>query len=489
MKWGRVIVVFVISLLLSENTFSQRRRIDSLKTLLEQRTDTAQIRVRLKLANAYRRVSIDTAINYATRALADAKKLKHIRFEYDATFKLGDFHREKGDFRVSLDHLQRTVEIGTALKDTLGVGQTYNSIGNTYQKQGDYKQALDYFLKSLDIKEKKGDRNGMANTYINIGNVYDHLYAYDKSEEYILKGIQIKEQLGEKYGVAGALNNLSIIYTRRSRPDLAIATLEKIVQGYGDFVDPYMKSAVLGNLAEAYQSVGKIDLAFEKAKECLQLRLDLGDSTEASYAFITIANIEFDKKNYRGVIQYASRALKMSERIGLLKHVWDARVSLGQAYNALGDFKNAAFHYNEALKLTDTLSSDKADEMVHEMEAKYDNDKKEAEIGKLNAQKKINELELDRQEANISRQRWIMIFGALLILCMVAVSVIIFRSYREKKRSNEKLQSAYNTIEEKQKEILDSIYYARRIQSSLFTSVKFIEKTLVRLKKEEKNKA
>ncbi len=478
MRLARFILLLVISLLLSENIFSQRRRIDSLKSLLELRTDTAQIRVRLKLANAYRRVSIDTAINYATRALADAKKFKHIRFEYDAVFKLGDFNREKGNFQTSLEFLNRSLELGTSLKDTLGVGQTYNSIGNTCQKQGDYSTALTCFLKSLDIKEKMGDKKGMSNTYINIGNVYDNLYSYDKSEEYILKGIKIKEELGDHYGVAAALNNLSIIYSRTHQLDRSIATLEKILKEHKDFADPYLISAVLGNLAEGYQRQGKIELASERARECLKLRVEMGDSTEASYAYITVANIELDKKNYRAVIEYASRGLDLSKRIGLLKHAWDAHVSLGEAYYGMGNNAKAAYHYREALKLNDTLSNTTANDAVHEMEAKYESGRKEAQIQKLNSQKKIHELELERQEANISRQRWIMVFGALLILCMVAVSVIVFRSYRQKKRSNEKLQRAYNTIEEKQKEILDSIHYAKRIQNSLLPSEKYIVKSL-----------
>ena len=38
-------------------------------------------------------------------------------------------------------------------------------------------------------------------------------------------------------------------------------------------------------------------------------------------------------------------------------------------------------------------------------------------------------------------------------------------------------------VEENQKEIIDSITYARRIQSSLLPSEKYIEKSLIRLKK------
>jgi hypothetical protein len=38
-------------------------------------------------------------------------------------------------------------------------------------------------------------------------------------------------------------------------------------------------------------------------------------------------------------------------------------------------------------------------------------------------------------------------------------------------------------VEEKQKEILDSIYYARRIQNAILPTEKYIDKTLKRLMK------
>jgi hypothetical protein len=44
-----------------------------------------------------------------------------------------------------------------------------------------------------------------------------------------------------------------------------------------------------------------------------------------------------------------------------------------------------------------------------------------------------------------------------------------------------KLKHTLDLVEEKQKEILDSIYYARRIQRALITSEKYIENKLTKL--------
>ena len=67
-------------------------------------------------------------------------------------------------------------------------------------------------------------------------------------------------------------------------------------------------------------------------------------------------------------------------------------------------------------------------------------------------------------------------------------AIFIFRSYRQKQKANviitrqkEEVEKAKELVDEKQKEILDSIHYAKRIQTALITSEKYIAKNLNRL--------
>jgi hypothetical protein len=55
---------------------------------------------------------------------------------------------------------------------------------------------------------------------------------------------------------------------------------------------------------------------------------------------------------------------------------------------------------------------------------------------------------------------------------------VVFR-----KEAEDKLKTSHQELEEKQKEIIDSITYARRIQKSLLPTEKYIEQSLKRLKK------
>ena len=62
---------------------------------------------------------------------------------------------------------------------------------------------------------------------------------------------------------------------------------------------------------------------------------------------------------------------------------------------------------------------------------------------------------------------------------------VVFRKETEDKlkESLDKIELQHEALEEKQKEIIDSITYARRIQRSLLPTEKYIQKSLMRLKK------
>ncbi len=67
---------------------------------------------------------------------------------------------------------------------------------------------------------------------------------------------------------------------------------------------------------------------------------------------------------------------------------------------------------------------------------------------------------------------------------------VVFRKEAEDqlKISLEQIEIQHEKLEEKQKEIIDSIRYARRIQSSLMPTEKYIESSLTRLSKSKKSK-
>jgi hypothetical protein len=77
--------------------------------------------------------------------------------------------------------------------------------------------------------------------------------------------------------------------------------------------------------------------------------------------------------------------------------------------------------------------------------------------------------------------------GAFIAMALLVFAV--FRGYSQKKKANAEISRQKEIIEEKQKEIIDSIRYAKRIQNALITSEKYVERNLFRLGKNDIDKS
>ena len=63
------------------------------------------------------------------------------------------------------------------------------------------------------------------------------------------------------------------------------------------------------------------------------------------------------------------------------------------------------------------------------------------------------------------------------------IAVILYKRNKAKQKINLIISEQKKLVEEKQKDILDSIHYAKRIQQSLLPTEKYIQHSLKRLKK------
>jgi hypothetical protein len=124
------------------------------------------------------------------------------------------------------------------------------------------------------------------------------------------------------------------------------------------------------------------------------------------------------------------------------------------------------------------------------MQIKYETEKKETENALLVTKNELSDKAIKNQKNII-----IFIIGGLVLTLVFAF--FIFRGLKKQKLANTiisqqkkdvedknvLIHSQKELLEEKQKEILDSINYARRIQGAHLPTDKYINKSLGRLKK------
>lgn len=154
---------------------------------------------------------------------------------------------------------------------------------------------------------------------------------------------------------------------------------------------------------------------------------------------------------------------------------------LSRAYAGTKNFSIAMQYHKLHTDLSDSLFIHEAERQIEVMEARYKSEEKEEQIKMLSKSAELQVAELARKRVVMS---WVL---AGIVVCVCA-GLVVFTRYRLTHRQGKLIQrqkalvdEAYGRLHEKNQEILDSIYYARRIQRALITSEKYIDKSLARL--------
>ena len=139
----------------------------------------------------------------------------------------------------------------------------------------------------------------------------------------------------------------------------------------------------------------------------------------------------------------------------------------------------------EAQVLSDLVANSKGDSevltlKVAELGAKLDNSMKEKEINELKSREDLAQIKMDAKNRELDSSRKTIIgfvIGSILILVLI---FFIIRSNLIRKEMNKELAEQKHLIEEKNKEIIDSIRYAQRIQKAQMPTEKRIQNLLNR---------
>jgi len=435
-----------IFLFICSYIFGQNPKIDSLFTLFNNKAlaDTIRLQAIQNIAWSLRNNNPDSAIILAEQELQLAKDKKQKKWQAYALKIIGVSFLIKSDYPKALDYQFRSLKINEEITYKKGVANSLNNIGLVYYALQDNTKALAYHFRCLKIQEELDNKEGIANSLNNIGNVYNALSEYPKALNYQLQSLKIMEEIGDKQGIAYSLTSIGNIYIALS--------------GYKTALDYYLRSLKimeeLGNKQGIILSIGNIGEAYLKQKQ------------------------------YTAALQYSIKAVQLCKEIGDLNSEKEFQITIYKMYKAKGNGIKALEHYERYVLLRDSIFKEENQKQIMRKEMTYEYEKKE--IAAKAAQEKLDAITGEEKQ----KQQIVIYAVAGVLLLVIIFSLFLFNRFRitqqQKKVIEEQkvlVDKAYETLHEKNKEVMDSINYASRIQRALLPSQKYISNSLNRLRK------
>jgi serine phosphatase RsbU (regulator of sigma subunit) len=235
-----------------------------------------------------------------------------------------------------------------------------------------------------------------------------------------------------------------------------------------------------------YFEQNRIKDALEVGLIAVNLSKEIGEKySEASLTNI-IAKCYLKLRVLNKAKFYAAQNLSLAKEIGSLETYRESYTLQTEVDSSLGNYKQALEYYKLSIIYRDSIENKENTKKIVEAQMNYDFDKKQtADSIKVSADKKV----LHAQIAQQKTQRNGFVVGFALVLLLAG---FIFRNYKQKQKANllleekniaitsqkEVIEEQKKTVEVKQKQIVDSINYAKRIQESILIPEQTIQQHL-----------
>lgn len=398
------------------------------------------------------------------------------RIEYYTAMQLS--HESRGSYSLALYCSVSLISIYKKQGMLPKLAEAYRDKSILHDYLGQYPQALEMSQHGLKIYKQIGDKEGIANSYNDIGVLHYYGENYERAREYLDKSLPLYQEINDTMGIAMYYNNLANTFYDTEDLDKALELYERAYEFDLMLNDIEGQIITMSNIGETYVEMGEVDKAEKILLEALVLAEDIDDPWSITNPLRGLGSLYQTTKEYHKAIRVLKKNVKICAELDALPEQTQNYELLYELYKTQGDYKSALSYFELFKELTDSLFNMNKERMMDEMEVKYQLEDKANEIDHIKQEKHIKELEHEKELKDEQNKQYMLLFG------LFGIGIILFFAIRgmlAKKRANEKLQeqntiiqaknteikSAYDQIEEKNNEILDSIRYAKRIQSAI----------------------
>ncbi len=341
----------------------------------------------------------------------------------------------------------------------------------------------------LILAEKHDSTHIIDHCYQILGEAYYLQENLDQSLEYFKQLLQLRLNGKEDSNIAGAYNNLGIVHRAKEEYAQAIEYYQKALEINNRINDINGISSVNNNLGVLHEYLNLFSKARDYYSKSLEIELQLNDLEGISTSYLNLGGIHYKLRNYKQAIEFCNKSIAICDSLNYQHSLELNYEILYQTYKKLNNLGQALNYLELYNQLKQERVNEEVSSQLAELEIKYQSDKQKQEIGKLQLERK--------QKQRLSRIYLI----ALLIFSGQAIFLLIINKKRRKinnslkqinaevMQQKEEIEAQRDEIEaqrdeirrqkdisdfqtnqilKQNKDIKDSIEYAKHIQIALF---------------------
>lgn len=387
--------------------------------------------------------------------------------------KLMLYHAQLGEavYLASPDSALHYFETGDSIAETVPVElrdttfyQNYapllNNTAFITQKKGNIVYAIELYERCIEAQRLSGDSITIGSSYLNLG----RLYSEAGEDQLALTNFGLARKrfpLDDLIGQAHCQNGIGHIFFVQRNYESALNCYFSALTMFEKAGHEEGKTRTNINIGQVYFEQKQLKLADDVFRSSLLSAMQTEDVQSQAESYYYLGEIALRKEMPDSALYFGEKSLALSRSIGYPRNLRDASSLLFRIYQQKGDAQKALEMHILYSEMNDSLNNVEKNNAVIKEKLRAEYERKTAEV-KAEQEKKTT---IAAEEAR--HQRVVNYFTFAGLFLALALLLVAYRSYRAKKKAHEIIITQKKLVDQKNKDITDSIRYAGHLQKAL----------------------
>jgi signal transduction histidine kinase len=380
--------------------------------------------------------------------------------------------------------------ISKKFNDTRQIAGNLSNIGLTHWHIGNYNDALKYYFSSLSYFESAKNMNGLASAYNNIGLIYQSLRNSNKALQFFDSSYVLYKKTNDEFGLGAVMTNIGNLYLVNNNKNKAYEYLIKSIIIKEKNKDYYGLSISYNHLGSLFIEKRNYDKALAYEQKSIDYAKIIHDDSELASALLKIVVIYVKKNNSGKAMELNTLAEKIAKKVESQKLLYETYKNYSDIYQLKGNLFKSFEYYRKFKETEDSVVNSQRFNQIYDLELKHETEKSNTEIALLNRQKKIQNLQIERQNLLIGKRNNQIILVITGFFIALLILYIIYINYRHKQKIT--LEETFYLLKEKRaNEVIEAEIRERKrmgeeLHDGLGQILSLLKLTLTSLKNKQK---
>ncbi len=300
----------------------------------------------------------------------------------------------------------------------------YNQIGNTYLQMSNPSKAIEYYIASAEIYREKADNRQMyGRNLINIALIKLNIGDQVQAMEYAQKGLNIAQEFNDELAMVFTQRLMGRIYRSKGMNDEAIARIRQVLDYYRAQEDWSNLGESFQNIANSYFDKQEYELAANYTDSSLYYNRKAGNQRNLAYSLHSLSFTYVQLGRLEEAKVFSDSSIAIGRVIADPYLVMDGYRINADIMRLKRDIDGYGNYIASYLAQRDSIDQQQQVYITRDLEAKYQNQVKQAEIDVLL-------LEQQLLASNIRRQKNMRNGITFTLVIVVVFSIVLVNRFK-----------------------------------------------------------